>query len=110
MRMKYILSAAITCALVAPISVNAGERPRLLGIPENIPPYEGPSRSGAPHDSPIDLSAPPLTSVVVTQCGILIAAYITLDDGTLLRFDRSERVEVSCEGPRADLRERHHPV
>lgn len=57
----------------------------------------------------------PLTSVVVTQCNLVVAVYATMPDGRLLRFDatstipaeqlvsmaytatRSERVEVSCE-------------
>jgi hypothetical protein len=56
----------------------------------------------------------PLTSVVVTQCNLVVAVYVTMKDGRLLRFDksanvpieqlltmaytatRSERVEVSC--------------
>jgi hypothetical protein len=56
----------------------------------------------------------PLTSVVVTQCNLVVAVYVTMPDGRLLRFDksanmpidqlltmaytatRSERVEVSC--------------
>jgi len=56
----------------------------------------------------------PLTSVVVTQCNLIVAVYLTMADGSLLRFDssaavpadqllqmaytatRSERVEVSC--------------
>jgi hypothetical protein len=58
----------------------------------------------------------PLTSVVVTQCNLVVAVYMTMPDGRLLRFDsktntpaaqlvsiaytatRSERVEVSCDG------------
>jgi hypothetical protein len=58
----------------------------------------------------------PLTSVVVTQCNLVVVVYMTMPDGRLLRFDkgsdipadqlvsiaytatRSERVEVSCEG------------
>ncbi len=57
----------------------------------------------------------PLTAVVVTQCNLIVAVYMTMPDGRLLRFDksadvpadqllkmaytavRSERVEVSCE-------------
>jgi hypothetical protein len=57
----------------------------------------------------------PLTSVVVTQCNLVVAVYMTMPDGRLLRFDkeanvpaadlvrmaytatRSERVEVSCD-------------
>jgi len=56
----------------------------------------------------------PLTSVVVTQCNLIVAVYLTMADGSLFRFDsnasvpadqllqmaytatRSERVEVSC--------------
>ncbi len=68
---------------------------------------------------PVEKDAPtlpghPLTSVVVTQCNLIVAVYMTMPDGTLLRFDssaqvpadqllqmaytatRSERVEVSC--------------
>jgi hypothetical protein len=57
----------------------------------------------------------PLTSVVITQCNLIVAVYVTMPDGKLLRFDksddvpadkmlgmaysaaRSERVEVACE-------------
>ena len=57
----------------------------------------------------------PLTSVVITQCNLIVAVYMTMPDGKLLRFDksnnvdadkmismaysatRSERVEVACE-------------
>jgi butyrate kinase len=57
----------------------------------------------------------PLTSVVVTQCNLIVTVYVTMPDGRLLRFDksanvpadqllamaytatRSERVEVACE-------------
>jgi hypothetical protein len=69
---------------------------------------------------PVEKNAPqveghPLTSVVVTQCNLMVAVYMTMQDGRLLRFDnsagvnpdkllemaytatRSERVEVSCE-------------
>lgn len=69
---------------------------------------------------PVEKNAPflgkghPLTSVVVTQCNLVVAVYMTMEDGKLLRFDksanvpiaqllsmaytatRSERVEVSC--------------
>jgi hypothetical protein len=62
------------------------------------------------------LEGQPLTSVVVTQCNLVVAIYMTMPDGRLLRFDqraevpaqelvtlaytasRSERVEVACEG------------
>src|SRR5215468_2498718 len=57
----------------------------------------------------------PLTAVVITQCNLIVAVYLTMPDGKLLRYDksadvpaekmlsmaysatRSERVEVSCE-------------
>ncbi|MEJ0036745.1 MAG: hypothetical protein WDO68_11755 [Gammaproteobacteria bacterium] len=57
----------------------------------------------------------PLTSVVITQCNLIVAVYLTMPDGKLLRYDkstgveadkmismaytatRSERVEVACD-------------
>jgi hypothetical protein len=82
---------------------------------------------------PIEKSAPqveghPLTSVVVTQCNLIVAVYMTMPDGRLLRFDksaeipseqlmsmaysatRSERVEVSCTQTGAAGYEKHEPV
>ena len=70
----------------------------------------------------------PLTSVVVTQCNLIVAVYMTMPDGKLLRFDssasvpadqllqmaytatRSERVEVSCNDTGAVGYEKHDPV
>lgn len=70
----------------------------------------------------------PLTSVVVTQCNLIVAVYLTMPDGRLLRFDhtsnvpaeeliqmaytaaRSERVEVSCNDSGAVGYEQHNPV
>src|ERR1700753_2724948 len=70
----------------------------------------------------------PLTSVVVTQCNLIVAVYMTMPDGKLLRFDssasmaadqllemaysatRSERVEVSCNEAGAVGYEKHDPV
>jgi hypothetical protein len=70
----------------------------------------------------------PLTSVVVTQCNLIVAVYMTMPDGSLLRFDskaavpadellqmaytatRSERVEVSCNDAGAVGYEQHDPV
>jgi hypothetical protein len=71
----------------------------------------------------------PLTSVVVTQCNLIVAVYMTMPDGTLLRFDssasvpadqlmqmaytatRSERVEVSCNDAAGAVGyEKHDPV
>jgi hypothetical protein len=82
---------------------------------------------------PIEKDAPaatnhPLTSVVVTQCNLIVAVYMTMPDGRLLRFDhsaqlpaeqlldmaytasRSERVEVSCNNSGAVGYEQHDPV
>jgi hypothetical protein len=81
---------------------------------------------------PVEKNAPaaaghPLTSVVVTQCNLIVAVYLTMPDGRLLRFDktaaipaeqllsmaytatRSERVEVSCEDIGAVGYEHHEP-
>lgn len=71
----------------------------------------------------------PLTSVVVTQCNLIVAVYLTMADGSLLRFDssaavpadqlmqmaytatRSERVEVSCDDAGGAVGyEKHDPV
>jgi len=70
----------------------------------------------------------PLTSVVVTQCNLIVAVYMTMQDGRLLRFDhsaqisadqlltmaytatRSERVEVSCNDEGVEGYEHHDPV
>jgi hypothetical protein len=82
---------------------------------------------------PVEKDAPkveghPLTSVVVTQCNLIVAVYMTMPDGRLLRFDksaavpseqlmtmaysavRSERVEVSCNDLGAAGYEKHEPV
>jgi hypothetical protein len=83
---------------------------------------------------PVEKNAPtvqghPLTSVVVTQCNLIVAVYLTMQDGRLLRFDhnasvpanqllemaytatRSERVEVSCNDAGGAVGyEKHDPV
>lgn len=82
---------------------------------------------------PVEKNAPatpghPLTSVVVTQCNLIVAVYLTMPDGRLLRFDksadipadqllsmaytavRSERVEVSCEQTGAVGYEHHEEL
>lgn len=80
-----------------------------------------PAGSTNPFEVPVDADAPkleqhPLSSVVITQCDLIVAVYITTTDGRLLRFDKSnekamqsdqlltaayaaahsERIEVSC--------------
>ncbi len=83
-----------------------------IPVEENAPPAEG-------H---------PMTSVVVTQCNLIVAVYVTMPDGRLLRFDRSaqmpadqlismaytatrsERVEVSCNDVGSAGFEHHEPL
>jgi hypothetical protein len=83
-----------------------------IGVEKNAPVVEG-------H---------PLTAVVVTQCNLVVAVYMTMPDGRLLRFDgradieaeklvstaytatRSERVEVACDGTGVAGYETHGPV
>jgi len=75
-----------------------------------------------------DVDGHPLTSVVVTQCNLIVAVYMTMPDGKLLRFDhnasvtadqllamaytatRSERVEVSCNDDGVAGYETHEPT
>lgn len=75
-----------------------------------------------------EVSGHPLTSVVVTQCNLIVAVYLTMQDGSLLRFDshaavpadqllqmaytapRSERIEVSCNDTGAVGFEHHDPM
>lgn len=70
----------------------------------------------------------PLTAVVVTQCNLVVAVYMTMPDGRLLRFDQradvpaqelvsiaytaesSERVEVACDGLGAKGFEKHGAI
>jgi hypothetical protein len=93
------------------------------------------AEAGAIHGSQISstssgplLEGKPLTSVVVTQCNLVVAVYMTMPDGRLLRFDQraelpaeelvavaytassSERVEVACEGIGAEGFETHKPI
>jgi hypothetical protein len=81
----------------------------------------------AQKDAP-NLPGHPLTSIVVTQCNLIVAVYMTMPDGSLLRFDssaqvpaeqllqmaytatRSERVEVSCNDTGTVGYEKHDPV
>jgi hypothetical protein len=82
----------------------------------------------APEKDAAQVSGHPLTSVVVTQCNLIVAVYLTMQDGSLLRFDshaavpaeqllqmaytatRSERVEVSCNDTGAVGFEKHDPM
>ena len=83
----------------------------------------------APEKNAPTVPGHPLTSVVVTQCNLIVAVYMTMSDGSLLRFDsgaqvpadqllqmaytatRSERVEVTCNGAAGAVGyEKHDPV
>jgi hypothetical protein len=82
----------------------------------------------APDKDAPTIQCHPLTSVVVTQCNLIVAVYLTMQDGSLLRFDssakvpadqllqmayaatRSERVEVSCNDTGAVGYEKHDPL
>src|SRR5712671_6191425 len=101
-----------------PVRMN---RPTLQAASTNSEPTPGGRVTQVAHvtEVPVEKEAPkvdghPLTSVVVTQCNLIVAVYMTMPDGRLLRFDksaavpsdqlmtmsysatRSERVEVSC--------------
>jgi hypothetical protein len=85
------------------------------------------SELGSDKDAPV-VEGHPLTSVVVTQCNLVVAVYMTMPDGRFLRFDQkanvsaeelvniaytaahSERVEVSCEGEGLVAYEKHEPI
>jgi hypothetical protein len=94
--------------------------PLLTSIALASPPGANGAEAGHSTEVPIERNAPalpghPLSSVVVTQCNLLVVVYMTMPDGKLLRFDstaslpaekllsmaytatRSERVEVSCQ-------------
>lgn len=96
----------------------------------NLP---GSVRAAHVAEVPVEANAPdvaghPITSVVVTQCNLIVAVYMTMPDGRLLRFDhtahippdqlmdmaysatRSERVEVSCNDAGPEGYEKHDPV
>jgi hypothetical protein len=82
---------------------------------------------GSDKDAPV-VEGHPLTSVVVTQCNLVVAVYMTMPDGRFLRFDQkanvsaeelvtmaytashSERVEVSCAGEGLVAYEKHEPI
>ena len=101
---------------VAPMALSQGGKAAVngaeIGLAKDVPIVEG----------------RPITSVVVTQCNLVVAVYMTMQDGRLLRFDgktnvpaeqlvsiaytatRSERVEVSCENIGAAGFETHGPT
>lgn len=111
-------SAAASNGKSCEADANCGAEPKLLARAREIP---------------VEKNAPaipghPLTSVVVTQCNLIVAVYMTTSDGKLLRFDksssipasqllemaytatRSERVEVSCNDVGSVGHESHGPL
>ena len=105
----------------------------LQGEARAAPPTPGITPVAHATEVPVEKDAPaiegrPLTSVVVTQCNLIVAVYLTMSDGRLLRYDhtatvpadsllqmayaatRSERVEVSCNDEGAVGFEKHDPV
>ncbi|HLZ96872.1 MAG TPA: hypothetical protein VKP66_02935 [Steroidobacteraceae bacterium] len=108
---------------VSPISlcVDAG------GCAKQTPRVVQGTEVGTDRDAPV-IEGHPLTSVVVTQCNLVVAVYMTMPDGRFLRFDQkanvsaeelvtiaysaahSERVEVSCEGEGLVAYEKHEPI
>jgi len=113
---RPIRIAALVAATQILFSISSAEAQTAGG--EEIPPEEN-----APQ-----VEGHPLTSVVVTQCNLIVAVYMTMPDGRLLRFDsraqidadalvsmaysatRSERVEVSCNGLGSSGYETHAPT
>lgn len=93
----------------------------------------GTAACGFATEVPVDKTAPaieghPVSAVIITQCNMLVAAYVTMADGRLVRFDkasgvpadqalmiaksapRNERIEVSCNGIGAKGFERKDPI
>ena len=80
--------ATLTAHAAAPEAVNT-----------NTEPTPAPRVTPIAHvtEVPVEKEAPqvdghPLTSVVVTQCNLIVAVYMTMPDGRLLRFDKSTSV------------------
>jgi len=115
--MKFAIAAVllVTCGLCQ--TVSAADQAATRGATEIPASKEAPLMSGSP-----------LTSVVVTQCNLIVAAYLTMPDGRLMRFDksssvpvdellamayaakRSERIEVSCHEAGPAAYETHSPI
>ena len=126
--MNRAIFGALTLALVSLAGVAAAEPPGSTpALPNQVTPITHVT------EVPVEQSAPkveghPLTAVVVTQCNLIVAVYMTMQDGRLLRFDKSsavpsdqlmsmayaathsERVEVSCNETGAAGYEKHEPV
>ena len=114
----------LTAHAAAPEAVNTNAQPT---PPPRVTPIAHVTEVPVEKEAP-QVDGHPLTSVVVTQCNLIVAVYMTMPDGRLLRFDkstsvpsdqlmtmaysatRSERVEVSCNEEGASGYEKHEPV
>jgi hypothetical protein len=97
---------------------------------EKVSPFSGPAVRGvsiALNEDATPTEGQPVTSIAVTQCSLLIAVYVTMPDGQLVRFDQdsqiaadqllamaytaktSERLELDCAGSSFQI-ERHSPT
>ncbi|MDB6091130.1 MAG: hypothetical protein JWN85_3914, partial [Gammaproteobacteria bacterium] len=83
--------AGATAALVAPATVSPGR--------SCVGPQCAAEMMRVAHKTevPVEKQAPalaghPLTSVVVTQCNLIVAVYMTMPDGKLLRYDHSASI------------------
>lgn len=97
----------------------------MAASPDSVP---ASSPNEVPSAEPKEVSGHPLTSVVVTQCNLLVAVYMTMPDGKLIRLDkssdipfhtvlsmassatRSERIEVACNQNGAEGFQPHDPL
>lgn len=120
---KLMLTATLIYVLLAAALL-------VCALAFNVPAY-----GAEPVQVPLEMSKDrrtldghPVTSVVVTQCNLIVAVYMTMKDGRLIRFDkttnlpsselmemaytadRSERVEVSCNETGAVGYEKRDPI
>ena len=124
MNRPTLLAAIATLTSIASVAL-AG--PAAESQPTPVTPVAHETEVPIAKDAP-QIKGHPLTSVVVTQCNLIVAVYMTMPDGRLLRFDkstqvpsdqlinmaysatRSERVEVSCNDTGAAGYETHDPI
>lgn len=132
MKRSFAIVAAIlivTVALSATLyAQHAGAGTPLITVPPHFDAVPVEKHEGLQEVPGADLEGHPLTSVVVTQCNLIVAVYMTMSDGQLRRFaasnglkaddlmtlaytaTRSERVEVPCAEGQAAQYERRDPI
>lgn len=79
MRGRMFGKVVYLCAILAACSVAQGADP--VSVPAN-------------DHAPL-LTTKPLSAVVITQCSLLIAVYLTMPDGRLLRFTEKSGVALA---------------